>query len=364
MKKLIAIMLALVLSLLFFNACGTKIAPNPGDDADAAADKLTVGICMPTKEQTIWTIQGERLTEAFQTAGYETLIEYAEDDSAKQGMQVENMITKGVDVLVIAAVDCASMTDACEKAKAEDILIIADDRLITNTEAVDYYVTFDLVRMGEIQGQYIVDTLNLENQDGPFTLEIFSGSQDDTNAVSFYNGAMNILKPYIESGKLVVKSGQVDYTATAIQSWDSSKAQARMDNLLSGFYADGHLDAVLVAADCLAVGVISSLESMGYGSGDVEFPIVTGQDAELAAVKNILAGKQSMTVFLDANKLAEIIVPLVDSLVAGKEVEADTTYNNGAFKVPTKTYDPYLIDKDNVDYLIDVGFYTDAEING
>ena len=244
------------------------------------------------------------------------------------------------------------------------IYVITDDRLITNSKAVDFYVTFDLVRMGELQGQYIVDKLDLENQAGPFTLEIFSGSQDDTNAISFYQGAMNKLQPYLDNGKLVVKSGQSSYTETAIQSWDSSKAQSRMDNLLSGYYADSHLDAVLVAADCLALGVISSLESMGYGTDANPYPIVTGQDAELAAVKNILAGKQSMTAFLDANKLTEILVPVVDDLVAGKTLASDTTYNNGVFDVPTKTYDPYLIDKDNVNYLVDVGFYTDAEING
>lgn len=359
MKKLLAIVLTAAMLLAMLSACAAKPTETAATDT-----KATIGILMPTKEQTIWSIQGERLTEAFQKAGYATQIEYAEDDSAKQAMQIENMITKGVNVLVIAAVDCAALTDACEKAKDAGIYVIADDRLITNTKAVDFYVTFDLVRMGELQGQYIVDKLDLENQAGPFTLEIFSGSQDDTNAISFYQGAMNKLQPYLDNGKLVVKSGQSSYTETAIQSWDSSKAQSRMDNLLSGYYADSHLDAVLVAADCLALGVISSLESMGYGTDANPYPIVTGQDAELAAVKNILAGKQSMTAFLDANKLTEILVPVVDDLVAGKTPDSDTTYNNGVFDVPTKTYDPYLIDKDNVNYLVDVGFYTDAEING
>ena len=156
----------------------------------------------------------------------------------------------------------------------------------------------------------------------------------------------------------------MDYTVTAIQSWDSAKAQSRMDNLLSGYYSDSHLDAVLVAADCLAIGVISSLESMGYGTAGNDFPVVTGQDAELAAVKSIKAGKQSMTAFLDANKLVEIIVPLVNDLLAGKEVTPDITYNNGVKEVPAKQYDPYLISADNVDYLVEVGFYTDAEVNG
>ncbi len=355
MKKIIALILAAVMLMGILCACAPK---------DKTGGKKTIGILLPTKEQTTWTSQGERLTASLSEKGYNTLIEYAEDDSARQAMQLENMISKGADALVIAAVDHAALTDACEKAKAAGIFIVASDRLITNTKALDYYVTFDLARVGEMQGQYIIDALDIENQAGPFTMEIFSGSQDDTNAIEFYNGAMNVLKPYLDSGKLVVKSGQVEYTQTAIQSWDSSKAQARMDNLLSGFYSDTHLDAVLVAADCLSIGVISSLESMGYGMTGVPYPIVTGQDAELAAVKNIMTGKQSMTVYLDDDTRVAIIVEVVEALLKGEAITPDTTYNNEVFDVPTRTYDPYLIDKDNVQYLAEVGFYTDAELNG
>ena len=360
MKKIIALLLVVAMMACMFCACAKK-EPAAAEKAD---DAKTIGILMPTKEQTIWSIQGDRLISSFEGEGYKTLIEYAEDDSAKQAMQIENMITKGVDALVIVAVDCAALTDACEKAKEAGIYVISEDRLITNTDAVDYYITFDLIRMGELQGQFIVDKLDLANTSETYTLEIFSGSQDDTNATFFYDGAMNKLQPYLDNGKLVVKSGQVGYTETAIQSWDSSKAQSRMDNLLSGFYADDHLDAVLVAADCLSIGVISSLESMGYGTDANPFPLITGQDAELAAVKNIKAGKQSMTAFLDAGALCDIIVPVVNDVFAGKEPAATTSYNNGVKDVPSSTYDPYLIDKDNVQHLVDVGFYTDAEING
>ena len=353
MKKVIALILVLALALSLV-ACGGK-----KDDG-----QKTIGILMPTKEQTIWSIQGERLVAGYEAAGYATEIEFAEDDSARQAMQIENMISKGVDALVVVAVDGAALTDACEKAKDAGIVVIAEDRLITNTEAVDYYVTFDLVKMGELQGQFIADALDLANAAGPFNMEIFSGSPDDPNAKLFYDGAMNILKPYLDEGKLVVKSGQVSYEQSAIMGWDSAKAQARMDNLLSGFYADDHLDAALVAADCLAIGVISSLESMGYGTGDVAFPLITGQDAELAAVKSIKAGKQSMTAFLDANELVKIIVPVTTSLLGG-EVPAETaTYNNGVIDVPAQSYSPYAITADNVDYLVEVGFYTDAEVNG
>ena len=354
MKKVIALILVLVMALSLVACGGAK-----KDDG-----QKTIGILMPTKEQTIWSIQGERLVAGYQEAGYATEIEFAEDDSARQATQIENMISKGVDALVVVAVDGAALTDACEKAKEAGIVVIAEDRLITNTSAVDFYVTFDLVKMGELQGQFIADALDLANAAGPFNLEIFSGSPDDPNAKLFYDGAMNILKPYMDEGKLVVQSGQVSYEQTAIMGWDSAKAQARMDNLLSGFYADKHLDAVLVAADCLAIGVISSLESMGYGTGDVAFPLITGQDAELAAVKSIKAGKQSMTAFLDANELVKIIVPVTTALLNGETPEATATYNNETIDVPAQTYSPYAITADNVDYLVEVGFYTDADING
>lgn len=366
MKKIIALVLAVAMMAALFCACAAKQEAPAAEAAESASTetKTVVGILMPTKEQTTWTNQGNMLIEEFGKLGYDTLIEYAEDDSAKQAMQIENMISKGANVLIIAAVDCAALTDACEKAKQAGCTIIASDRLITNTDAVDYYVTFDLIKLGEMQGQYIVDKLDLDNATEPKTLEIFSGSQDDTNALQFYNGSMNVLQKYLDEGKLVVESGQVEYTQTAIQSWDSSKAQSRMDNLLSGYYADKHLDAVLVAADCLTIGVISSLESMGYGTDDNPFPITTGQDAELAACKNILAGKQSMTVFLDDETRVGLIVGVVQDILAGKEITPDITYNNEVKDVPTKTYAPYLIDKDNVNYLVEVGYFTEAELNG
>ena len=198
MKKVIALILVLVLALSMV-ACGGK-----KDDG-----QKTIGILMPTKEQTIWSIQGERLVEGYQAAGYATEIEYAEDDSARQATQIENMISKGVDALVVVAVDGAALTDACEKAKEAGIVVIAEDRLITNTKAVDFYVTFDLVKMGELQGQFIADALDLANAAGPFNMEIFSGSPDDPNAKLFYDGAMNILQPYLDEGKLAVQSGQI-----------------------------------------------------------------------------------------------------------------------------------------------------------
>ena len=367
MKKIVALILTaiMVLSLAACAAPAAAPAEAPAAEAEESGKKVQkIGLCMPTKEQTIWTMQGERLTEALEKAGYEVLIEFAEDDSAKQVMQIENMISKGVDMLIIAAVDGGALTEACEKAKAEGIYVIADDRGIINTEAVDWYVTCDYNRLAEMQGQYIIDTLDLDNTDETFTMEIFAGSQDDTNSLVFYNGQMSKLQPYVDNGKIIIKSGQNGAAECAIQSWDSSKAQARMDNLLSGFYSDEPLDVCLSTADCLAIGCISSLESMGYGTAEKPFPIVTGQDAELAAIKNIIAGKQTMTVFIDGTLLAERMVELIAAINEGKEMTPDGEFDNNVKKIPALYYDPYVIDATNVDHLIDVGFYTKEEVYG
>ena len=355
MKRLLSLTLACLMILLSFAGCaGAKTASD--------SSKPVVGLCMPTKEQPIWIAQGKRLTEAFEAAGYKVEIEYAEDVVERQITQIENMLLKGCKYLVIAAVDGYAISDAVKKAKESGATVIASDRLIMNTADVDYYMTFDLVRMGEIQGEYIESALGLKDGKGPFTLEIFSGSPDDPNSIPFYEGAMSILQPYIDSGKLVVKSGQVGLDVTGTLKWDSATAQSRMDNILSSYYTDTKLDAVLVAADCLALGVISSLNSLGYGSAEKPFPIITGQDCELTAIKYILDGKQSMTVFLDAKVLSEKMVSLVNDLEAGKTITPDTTYNNGTKDVPTLLYDPVLIDKDNYTLLIDRGFYTEDDL--
>lgn len=355
MKRMLSLILAGMMILLSLAGCA-------GNAATVDSAKPKVGLCMPTKEQPIWIAQGERLTEAFTAAGYQVEIEYAEDVVERQITQIENMLLKGCKYLIIAAVDGYAISDAVKKAKAAGATVIASDRLIMNTADVDYYMTFDLVRMGEIQGEYIEQALALKEGKGPFTLEIFSGSPDDPNSIPFYEGAMSILQPYVDSGMLVVKSGQITLNVTGTLKWDSATAQSRMDNILSSYYADQKLDAVLVAADCLALGVISSLNSLGYGSAEKPFPVITGQDCELTAIKYILQGKQSMTVFLDAQLLSEKMLALVNDLEAGKAITPDTTYHNDTKEVPTLLYDPVLIDKDNYQLLIERGFYTEDDL--
>ncbi len=351
MKRLISLTLIALLAVGLISGC-----------APAGGGKKVVGLAMPTKEQPIWTAQGERLKVAFEEAGYEVILEYAEDDTPRQITQIENMILKKANYLIIAAVDGYALTDVCKKAKDAGATVIASDRLLMNTEAVDYYMTFDLIRMGEIQGEYIESALGLKEGKGPCTLEIFSGSPDDPNSFLFYEGAMNILKPYIDSGMLVVKSGQLDIAVNGTLKWDTATAQARMDNILSAYYSDEPVDAVLCAADCLTMGVISSLNSMGYGTADLPFPVTTGQDCELTAIKYIKEGKQSMSVFLDAVLLTEKMTQLVADLEAGKTITPDDSYNNDLKEVPAVLYDPVLVDINNTDILIDRGFYTAEEL--
>lgn len=373
MKKFLALTLAILVCLAVFAGCAsntdtttttTEQETEETSSSTSSGDKVVVGVAMPTKEQPIWAAYGDKLEAAFQEAGFDTIVEFAEDDTSRQIMQIENMITKGAKYLIISAVDSYSLSDVCNKAAESGIRVIAGDRLINNTENVDYYVTFDLIRMGEIQGEYIESALGLDEGKGPFTIEIFSGSPDDTNSVPFYEGAMNILQPYLDNGMLICKSGQVDLSVNGTLKWDSATAQSRMDNILSRYYTDEPLDAVLVAADCLGTGVISSLTSMGYGTEDLPFPVITGQDCELTAVKYIMEGKQSMTVFLDPVVFADKCLSVVQAMESGAEVETDTTYNNDVKDVPTITYDPYLIDASNIDHLVEVGFYTESDIYG
>lgn len=374
MKKFLALTLITALCLSLLAGCKPKTTTDPGaeaapgksdvtsDNAATTDDKVIVGIAMPTKEQPIWASYGKRLVEAFGAAGYDTVLEFAEDDTSRQIMQIENMITKGAKYLVISAVDGYALTDVCDKAAAAGIKVIAGDRLLMNTTNVDYYVTFDLIRMGEIQGEYIESALGLKEGKGPFNLEIFSGSPDDPNSVPFYEGAMNILKPYLDSGKLVCKSGQVDLAVNGTLKWDSAAAQSRMDNILSAYYSNDRVDAVIGAADCLSMGIISSLSSMGYGTAELPFPIVVGQDCELTAVKYILEGKQSMSVFLDAIIFSDKVFGLVNSLENGETITPDATYNNDAKEVETILYDPVLVDKNNYHILIERGFYTEEDL--
>jgi putative multiple sugar transport system substrate-binding protein len=330
-----------------------------------AADKGTIGISMPTKSSARWIADGDNMVKVFTELGYGTDLQYAEDDIPNQLAQIENMVTKGVKVLVIAAIDGTTLSAILQQAHDSGVKVIAYDRLIRDSPNVDYYATFDNFQVGVIQASSIVDGLGLKSGKGPFNVELFGGSPDDNNAFFFYNGAMSVLQPYIDSKKLVVQSGQMGMDKVGTLRWDGAVAQARMDNLLSAYYADKRVDAVLSPYDGLSIGILSSLKGVGYGSADQPMPIVTGQDAEVPSIKSMIAGEQYSTVFKDTRDLAKVTAKMVDSLLAGKEVEVNDTktYNNGVKVVPSYLLKPVLVTRDNwKDILIGSGYYKEEQI--
>lgn len=330
-----------------------------------AQDKGSIGIAMPTKSSARWISDGNSMVEQFTAAGYEADLQYAEDDIPNQLAQIENMITKGVDVLVIAAIDGTTLSNALENAAASGIKVIAYDRLIRDSGNVDYYATFDNFKVGVQQATSLVNGLKERFGDGPYNVELFGGSPDDNNAYFFYNGAMSVLQPLIDDGTINIVSGQMGMDTVGTLRWDGSVAQARMDNLLSAHYTDQQIHGVLSPYDGLSIGILSSLKGVGYGSGDLKMPIVSGQDAEVPSVKSILAGEQYSTVFKDTRELARVTVGMVDSLLGGGEPEINdtTTYDNGVKVVPSYLLEPVSVDASNWEkILIDSGYYTMDQI--
>jgi putative multiple sugar transport system substrate-binding protein len=334
--------------------------------APAFADKGTVGISMPTKTSTRWISDGETMEKLFKEAGYTPDLQFADDDIPNQLSQIENMVTKGAKVLVIGAIDGTTLSDILQKAHDAGVKVIAYDRLIRDSANVDYYATFDNFQVGVLQATSLVQGLKLDSATEPKNVELFGGSPDDNNAFFFYDGAMSVLQPLIDSKKIVIKSGQMGMDQVGTLRWDGAVAQARMENLLSSTYTDAKVDGVLSPYDGLSIGIISALKGVGYGSGDMPMPVVTGQDAELPSVKSILAGEQYSTVFKDTRELAKVAVGMVDAIMSGKEPEVNDTktYDNGVKVVPSYLLKPVAVDKTNAkDVLVGAGYYTEDQIN-
>ncbi|AUC96183.1 sugar ABC transporter substrate-binding protein [Bradyrhizobium sp. SK17] len=338
-----------------------------GAASDASAQsKPTIGIAMPTKSSARWIDDGNNMVKVLKERGYGTDLQYADDDIPNQLSQVENMVTKGAKVLVIAAIDGTTLSDALKQAKAQGITVIAYDRLIRDTPNVDYYATFDNFQVGVLQASSLVNALGLKDGKGPFNIELFGGSPDDNNAYFFYDGAMSVLKPYIDSGKLVVASGQMGMDKVATLRWDGATAQARMDNLLSAFYGKKRVDAVLSPYDGLSIGIISSLKGVGYGSKDQPMPYISGQDAEVPSIKAMLRGEQYSTIFKDTRNLAKVTADMVDAVLSKKEVTVNDTktYNNGVKVVPSYLLKPVVVDNTNWEkVLIDSGYYKRSQFD-
>jgi putative multiple sugar transport system substrate-binding protein len=348
---------------LFALALASLAAAVSGSGA-LAQSKPTVGIAMPTKSSARWIDDGNNIVKVLKERGYGTDLQYAEDDIPNQLSQVENMVTKGAKVLVIAAIDGTTLSDVLKQAKANGITVIAYDRLIRGTPNVDYYATFDNFQVGVLQAQSIEQGLGLKDGKGPFNIELFGGSPDDNNAYFFYDGAISVLKPYIDSGKLVVASGQMGMDKVATLRWDGATAQSRMDNLLSAFYGKKRVDAVLSPYDGISIGIISSLKGVGYGSPDQPMPIISGQDAEVPSIKAMLRGEQYSTIFKDTRDLARVTVDMVDAVLSGKLVPVNDTktYNNGVKIVPSYLLKPVVVYKSNWEKaLIDSGYYKKSQ---
>ena len=337
-------------------------AEEPAAEAPAAATGNKVGVSMPTKDLQRWNQDGSNMQKELEAAGYEVDLQYASNDPATQVSQIENMINGGCSVLVIAAIEGDSLSTVLEGAKTAGIPVIAYDRLIMNTDAVSYYATFDNYMVGTKQGQYIVDALDLENAAGPFNMEITAGDPGDNNAGYFYQGAIDVLQPYIDAGKIVIPSGQTEFADVATPLWSTETAQSRMENILSSNYADGtQLDICLCSNDSTSLGVQNALAANYTGN----YPVVTGQDCDMANVKNMIAGKQSMSIFKDTRTLASQVVKMVGQILSGEEVEVNdtTTYDNGTGVIPSFLCDPVFADANNYkELLIDSGYYTDADL--
>ena len=358
-RKLLSIVGAAVLALSLA-ACGS----DDGDSGSDGGDAGTVGVAMPTKSSERWIADGNNIKQQLEDAGYSVDLQYAEDDIPTQVSQVENMVTKGVNVLVIAAIDGTALGDVLETAASQDIPVIAYDRLIRDSDNVDYYTTFDNFKVGVMQAESLVEGLQARGK-APYNVELFAGSPDDNNATFFWNGAMSVLQPMLDSGDMVVPSGQTDFDQAAILRWDPATAQKRMEDILTGTYASKTVDGVLSPYDGLSLGIIAALQGNGYGGGGKDLPVVTGQDAEVQSVKSILAGEQYSTIFKDTRELAKVTVDMIKAIAEDEEPEVNDTetYDNGNKVVPSYLLDPVPVGKDDVQsVLVESGYYTDADL--
>ena len=366
--------LAAGLTLTFALAACSGGGAGTGTDSTATTDasaQKTIGVAMPTKSSERWIADGNNVKKQLEALGYTVDLQYAEDDIPTQVNQIDNMITKGADVLIIASIDGTALSDQLDQAAAAGVKVIAYDRLINGNKNVDYYTTFDNNEVGVLQATSLLTGLGVLDKDGkdtgktgPFNVELFGGSPDDNNATFFFNGAMSTLQPYIDKGVIVVKSGQVAFTQVATLRWDPATAQKRMQNLIASTYSDGSkVDGVLSPYDGLSIGIISALTSSGYATD--KLPIITGQDSEAASVKSIIAGQQYSSIYKDTRQLGDEAVKMADELLNGKtpEVNDTTSYDNKVKVVPTFLFAPQVVTVDNYKaLLVDTGYYTEADL--
>lgn len=354
-------------------ACGST--EKTTDKAASSTDNkgALIGVTMPTRTSARWISDGDNLKKQLEALGYKVDLQYAENDIPTQTQQIDNQITKGAKLLIVASIDGTALSTQLDNAAANKIPVIAYDRLLLGDPNVDYYATFDNEKVGVQQATSLLTGLKVLNADGskgsakgPFNVELFAGSPDDNNATFFFNGAMGVLKPYLDDGTIVVKSKQTAFKTAAILRWDPATAQKRMEDLLTSTYKGGaKVDGVLSPYDGLSIGILSALKSNGYGTKAQPYPVVTGQDAELPSVKSIIAGEQYSTVYKDTRELAKTTVTMADAVLKGQKptVNNTTDYNNGKKVVPSMLLQSVVVDKSNYQkVLVDGGYYTAAQL--
>ncbi len=384
-KKLLSVLLSVAMVSALLAGCGAKTetaapaadaaapaaeeaAPEAEEAApEAEANGKTVGVAMPTQSSERWINDGADMKEQLEALGYAVDLQYAEDDVQAQVSQIENLIAKNVSCLVIAAVDSSALVNVEAQAKEAGIPIIAYDRLLMDTDAVSYYATFDNKGVGTAIATYVEENMKLATAEADgksYTVELFMGSPDDNNAVFLYNGVMEVLQPYFDNGVLVCESGQIDFESNNTLRWSQETAQQRCENILTANYADKKLDIAITAYDGLAYGVRSALEGAGYVVGE-DWPLITGQDAETMACKNILSGHQTMSICKDTSLLASKCVTMVQAVLQGTEPEINDTeqYNNNVKTVPSYLCTPVPVDASNLEeVIVNGGIHTAADI--
>ncbi|MDR2053379.1 MAG: sugar-binding protein [Treponema sp.] len=367
MQRSLTAALALLLAAgIVFVGCRKKDGQSAGD----GGGKGLIGVVMPTRSEERWIKDGNAVKEGLEKLGYTVDLQYSDDDIATQTRQIDDMITKGVKVLVIASIDGSALSNQLANAAAAKIPVISYDRLLMQSPNVDYYVSFDNYKVGGQMGDILITGLKLDQATAakPVIVELFAGSPDDNNSVGFYQGAVDKLKPYFDKGVLQVPSGQIDRAVIGTLRWDAAEAQKRMENLLSAYYSgDVVLDGILSPYDPISLSCLEACKAVGYGSTPGKpLPVVGGQDCIVASVKSILAGEQYATILKDTRSLGAATVTLVDTLMQGQTPTGlDTTsYNNGAKIVPSLLLDSVIVTKDNVQKdVIDTGYHTAAELN-
>jgi len=353
-----------IVVMLFFVATLTFA----GGSSSRNTGKGLIGVVMPTRSEERWNKDGAAVKEGLEKLGYTVDLQFSDDDIPTQSRQIDDMITKGVKVLVIASIDGSALSNQLANAKAAGIPVIAYDRLLMQSANVDYYVSFDNYKVGGQMGDILINGLKLNQATTarPVIIELFAGSPDDNNSVGFYQGAMDKLKPYMDRGVLRVPSGQIDRAVVGTLRWDAAEAQKRMENLLSAYYSgDLVLDGILSPYDPISLSTLEACKAVGYGRAGKPLPVVGGQDCIVASCKSILAGEQYATVLKDTRSLGAATVELVDTLMQGRTPTGldRTSYNNGVKIVPSLLLDSVIVTKDNlIQAVVDTGYHTARDL--